>query len=388
MSNLYEASNQWASRSSDERYWSLSEMLTAVRHYRDSAREAVIPINSLKLQASGTDGADLELIGKAGTPARLTHWSFGQLCRNVSAPADYLRRLPSSLAATNLNHGLLADPRKANLLIHKNGSLVCRSLTSDSYSRIWDADICNRLLSFSQHGWKVPPARPSRGDDPRARPATAADLLEVRDSGLSVKLGDMIAPAGLYASDHDMFVFMVNEQNRIKDGSEGGLSRGFFLSNSEVGAAALKVKTFLYRHCCSNHICWGTSNVQEIKIVHRGNADERFHRELTVELRKYADGSASETEAQIVQAQRFKLGENKEQVLDVLFKHLRGDVSRKVLDASYDQAEMDSNTDRTIDPRTAYGFVQGGTAYSQSLPFADERNRIDQAMGKVLTLAF
>ena len=45
----------------------------------------------------------------------------------------------------------------------------------------------------------------------------------------------MIAPAGIYASDHDMFAFLVNEEYRIDDGSDGGLARGFFVQNSEVG---------------------------------------------------------------------------------------------------------------------------------------------------------
>jgi len=46
----------------------------------------------------------------------------------------------------------------------------------------------------------------------------------------------MISPAGIYASDHDMFSFLVNEEYRIDDGSDGGLARGFFVQNSEVGA--------------------------------------------------------------------------------------------------------------------------------------------------------
>ena len=78
----------------------------------------------------------------------------------------------------------------------------------------------------------------------------------------------MIAPAGLYASDHDCFAFMVNESVTVDDGSDGGLCRGFFVSNSEVGAASLKF-TSLYRSVCGNHIVWGAKQAQERHCPHR-----------------------------------------------------------------------------------------------------------------------
>src|SRR5581483_12451004 len=90
-SNLYAASLQWSTRPDDERWESLEEMLSACRAHRDSAREAVVPINTLRACVGG-DGAELELVGKKGTPARLTHWAFGQLSQKAGAPAEYLRR--------------------------------------------------------------------------------------------------------------------------------------------------------------------------------------------------------------------------------------------------------------------------------------------------------
>jgi hypothetical protein len=390
--NLYQASNQWATRPDDQRFWTLEDMLAACTEYRNSAREAKVTFTSLHVQPMGGDGAQLAVVGPAGNPAILTHWAMGQLSGAAGAPASYLRSLPADLACTNINYGLAqrgADV--ANLLIHKNGGLVLRSATSEDYSRIWNVDVINRLLPFRQYGWRVPPARPVNGNSRGARPATEADVLESREGGggLSVNVGDMIAPAGLYASDHDCFIFMVNEKNRIRDGSEGGLSRGFFLTNSEVGnGKALKVTTFLYRHVCGNHIVWGAEGVQEIKVVHRGEADLRFRRELEAEIRSYAEGSAAEDEAAIASARRFKLGNNKDEVLNGLFKALRGDLSRKTIEASYDQAVLEAEKETTLDPNTAWGYAQGLTAYSQETPYADERSKLDRASGKVLSMAF
>ena len=62
-------------------------------------------------------------------------------------------------------------------------------------------------------------------------------MLLLRDYG-TMKLGDLIAPAGIYASDHDMFAFMVNEDARIDDGSDEGIdvARGGTVRRGGQGA--------------------------------------------------------------------------------------------------------------------------------------------------------
>lgn len=389
--NLYTASNQWAERPEDERFWNLADLLKACKAHKESAREyAHVPTNTMRVETTAT--GDLHLVGRGGQATQFTHWSFGQMARLGGAPADYLRGLPCGLAAANLNHCIQKrGAAESNLLVHQNGGLVLRSVTTDQYTRIWNADVVSRLVGFEDYGWRVPPARPARGGQAGSRPATEKDVLASKEGGggLSVRVGDMIAPAGLYASDHDLFVFLVNEGRRIQDGTEEGLSRGFFARNTEVGDGALKVTTFLYRHVCGNHIVWGASGVREIKIVHRGGANERFVRQLQAEVREYAEGAASDDEVKIVRAQSFKLGNDKEAVLDALFKTLRGEMSQKAIESSYDRAELTAASgDRTIDPNTAWGWVQGATNYSQTIPYADERNRIDRAAGKVMAMAF
>lgn len=384
--NLMSAHKEWATRPDDQRFWDLDSLRAAVYYHRQTARTAEVPYNAMDVRPIGSDGAALALVGPSGKPAKLTHWAFGQLARNVGAPADYLRNLPADLAATNLKHGLAKrlPGEKASLLLTCDGSLTVRAATTDSYSRIWDVDVVDRLISFTEHGWRVPPARPCREDQAGSRIATEEDCRV----STNVKPGDLIAPAGLYASDHDVFIFMVNPERRIQDGSPEGLSRGFFVSNSEVGAASLKVTTFLYRFTCGNHIVWDASQVNQLRIVHRGDADERFRRELYAEVRRYADGAASEDEQRIAKAQAYKLGDDKDSVLDSLFKALRGDVSRKALDASYVSAIGAAERGDAIDPNTAWGMAQGITYYSQETPYMDERAKLDKVAGKVLAMAF
>lgn len=389
--NLYTASEQWASRPADERYWTLEEMHAAAEGFKQSAGTKTVVTHTMRAEYDST-ARNMVVVGPGGHSATLTNYGFGQLAGRIGAPAGYLRELPGELAAQNLNYGLQdkSDEDRSTILFHQNGSLVARCFTSEVYSRIWNADVTARLLPLSDQGWRVPPARPVNGSQPGARPATEADVLRSGEGGggLSVNVGDMIAPAGLYLSDHDMFAFLVNEERRIDDGSEGGLSRGFFISNSEVGAAALKITSFLYRHVCGNHICWDVSQVKSARIIHRGrrgSADWKFRNELRHAVAAMNNRAASEDEAIINAARNRKLGDSREEVIATLFR--RQVLPKMTLEAAYDAAETQCAETRAGSPRNVWGFVQGITRVSQETTYADRRAEIDAAAGKVLALA-
>ena len=198
-----------------------------------------------------------------------------------------------------------------------------------------------RLRELPETGWRVPPARPAQGDDPQARPATASDVLDDREGGggLSINLGDMIAPAGLYASDRDMFVFMVNEKNPIEDGRGNRLSRGFFCWNSEVGDKSFGLMMFLYAHVCGNHIVWGADDVREVRIRHVGSANRRAWWEIRRTLSEAVDRSAEEEEGRIRTAQSYRIAGTKEELLDTIFKFRWNTAPRKTLELAYQTAE-------------------------------------------------
>lgn len=384
---LFKASNQWSQRPADERFWTLEEMIAACRHYREIAVEASVPYRDLRVEA---DGGDVRLVGKKGIPAKLTHWSFGQICQRASAPAGYLRDLPATLAVQNINHGLAKlgkaeGDEAAKLMFHRNGEMLLRCAMTPTYSRIWNHEILERLARALPKGWQVPPARPAGIDGERVRVATDADVLRLKKGGLSINVGDKIAPAGLYASDHDCFVFMVNEDAAIDDGNGHGLGRGFFLWNSEVGASSFGVTTFLYDAVCGNHIVWGARDVAELRVRHVGKADDKAFRGLSAELVRYADESASDMEAQIVAARRFELGATKDEVIDAVLglaakKKIQG-LTRTVVDESYDLAAA---SPRYGSPRAIWGMVNGITEASQKTAHADARVKLDRAAGKLL----
>ena len=79
----------------------------------------------------------------------------------------------------------------------------------------------------------------------------------------------------LYASDRDVFLFLVDGNRDLEDPtdtSRSGLFRGFILRNSDVGAAALTLDVFLFRVVCGNHIIWGFQHVAGFRRRHVGTS--------------------------------------------------------------------------------------------------------------------
>lgn len=386
--NLFNASRQWAERPADERFASLETLHKATKEYYNTAVEATVPYSQLRTE--NMDG-DVVLVGKKNAPAKFTHWSFGQLANRVGAPAEYLRNLPATLAVQNLNHGLKVRSENeslgdAQLMFHKNGGMLLRSLTSERYSRFWNYEIAERLIGSKRYGWKVPPARPAFANQPGTRHATKEDVLNDPDFNLSVKVGDLIAPAGIYASDHDMFVILVNPNVRISDGSDQGLSRFVMIENSEVGDASINITRGLYAHVCGNHIIWDARNVTKLSIRHIGNVWGRVEQKFMGEIIKYANTSASDQEAQIKRARAFKLGMNKDEVLDHLFGKRFPGGTRKLLETGYEAAV--EHSDVYGDPNTVWGMVNGITEVAQNTPYGDHRVNAERVAGKIMQIAF
>lgn len=368
---LTQAFNQWSTRPADERFSSLEDLHAATSRSRAMAAQSRnVPLKSLSIAAvcpEGMTGGNEQpmLIGASGRCAQFTHWAFGQMCRQLEAPAHYMRKLPAALAATCLNHGIQSadNPEPVSLLFSDvtqgvgtlSHGLTLRASTSGKYTRIWNSDVTSRLIRLS--------------DTTAFKPAPAA----------------FDGSRGLYASDEDMFAFLVDNDRRIfETDKNGGLGRGFFVWNSEVGAASFGITTFLYEYVCGNHRVWGASNVSEIRIRHIGTADDRAFYEISKEVAKYAESSATDDEARVKAAMIFELGKNKDEVLDKIFGLT--DIPRKTLEAGYNVAVQ--REDWYGSPRTVWGLTGGLTEIARDMPNASERVKLDRAAGKIMQLAF
>lgn len=390
MTTLMQASKQWAVRPADERFWNLSELHEACATMRREARTATVAVDALRVEA--VDG-DVRLEGRTGAQARLTNFSFSQLARYASAPPSYLETLPATLAAQNLNYGLKArasqNDNKLNLLFRTQAAeantlpaLTLRACVTEVYERIWNSELTARLLELEPRGWRPPPAMKAPVDAVQVRKATEADC----GSWTLVQPGMDISPNGLYASDRDMFVFLIHPDKVIKAGGGREMFRGFFLENSEVGnGRSWRISTFLFDYVCYNSIVWGAERIADVKVKHIGSAGERAAQLFNVNVVKYAESSALETEQRIERARQYQIAATREEVIESLFSMRQLGIGRKVLESAYERAEAQPAYGS---PRSAWGMSQGLTEVSQSIPYANEKTRVDTAAGKIVELAF
>lgn len=391
---LMKAHNQWKNRPADERYFDLQEMLPVARAMKQRALERTGVISDLRVEAAADDMA---LVGRQGVGARLSNHAFGQLCNRVGAPASYLRELPATLAAQNLNHGLkaLSDgedrPTDASLLLDVSPeSLTLRAITTTRYQRIWNADIIERLISELPATWKSPRGAPRNIPGERTRIATAEDVMD----GSLVQLGQTVAPSGCFLGDRDMFTLIIDTDHVVEDGTDHPLRKGVMLWNSEVGSAPIGGMFFRFKHVCQNLIVWGAESVLEFEHRHVGRVQDRVNASLAgfqLRLTEYANDSVSDEEAKIKTARTFTLGQDKDAVIDAVLTFARTKklqpLTKKLVEAGYDKAVEHESW--YGNPHSLYGMVNGITEASQvDVTNFGDRVAVDTAAGKLLDMPF
>jgi len=356
------ASRQWASRPDEERFTSLPEMHATLEAQRAISAARVVSTRSLRAEPTA-DNSGLVLVGPGGHAVAPTHWAFGQLAQRGSAPAAYLRGLPAPLAADCLNWSMSTTPAEdMGVLLSRapgGGLPVLRAATGPKYGRIWNADLIRHLMDRFGDG-------------------VSGDF---RVPGIWGKALDQVSKDNttLYAGDRDVFVFLADEVNRIelpdrRDGRTGSLARGFFVQNSEVGSAALRVTCFLFDFVCANRIVWGARNVEEISVRHSASAPDRFIEQVAPALLEYSKASQGAELRTLIQAQKTKLPD----VEKFLANRFGPRVAQRVQHAHM----LDEG--RPIE--TLWDVVTGATAHARSITFQADRVEFERTAGALLDL--
>ncbi len=365
---LMQASRQWASRPNDQRFTSLDALIGHTRDLRD--RSATGVISSRKIECAPVEGdpthRQLVVQGPDGAVAAPTHWAFGQLAARAGAPAGYLRSLPADITADAINfslHKQRADD--VGFLIRTNPGDVAElaAATGPAYGRIWNADIALSL-------------RDRFGD------GVTGDFRVPGEFGVGLERVTK-ENTTIFASDRDMFVFLADENNRIeipnrRDGRSGSLARGFFVQNSEVGSATLRIATFLFDYVCCNRIVWGAEGFSEIAIRHTASAPDRWLEEVVPAIEAYSHGSSHYITDAISAAQLKKL--ETERVEEFLVGRRFTRNQAKAINLAHIAEEgrpIESLWDATV----------GATAYAKGIKYQDERVDIERKAGKIMSLA-
>jgi hypothetical protein len=278
-------SSEWFSRPSDERYLSLSDLFASVRKRTARSQTQTVETAAIRVEASRDDAERLSLIlPGSDRPIAPTHWSFGQLANLVGAPATYLRGLPASLAGINLQYGLTSHrAEQIKTLEIDDGRVELRAVTGPDYGRIYDQELVSAVQRIAGNGtgdtrWKVP------------------GVLDWSTGIYNPNVSVTEDTTTLYASDRDVFLFLVDDLNpieagRLPDGSPDLFFRGFYCWNSEVGAKTLGIASFYLRAVCQNRNLWGVEDFEEITIRHSKYASSRFAHEAAPALTRFVNSS-------------------------------------------------------------------------------------------------
>jgi hypothetical protein len=356
MTDLMHAHRQWANRPDDQRFGDLVALQKFTNKVRDASVEQLSRMGDWRVVETEDD--DIVVVNSSDEEYDLTNWSFGQMCSRASAPAGYLRNLPANLVARNLNHGIATVAEDVTQVFTQGENV--KAWTSERYGRVWNADIVRWLREKTDDtGWKQPLANPP-------------GIFGAPDP-------EVAKPGGLYASDRDMFVFLIDEDKRIQVGDED-LARGFFLWNSEVGAKSFGLMTFLYRFVCGNNIVWGAENISQRRVRHVGDlADTRALNQLTDVIESFTNESAKEQTEAIKKAMDYKIDKDAAKVVEWIRR--RG-FTKDVAKEAVENAILEEGGAETL-----WQVVQGLTAVAREIPMQDKRTELEFAASKLLRLS-
>lgn len=372
--NISRVSSEWYSRPDDEKFLSLNDLYASVRSRAERASTRIVESQDVRVEASTDKPEDLRLIVPGEVePLAPTNWSFGQLCSLVGAPASYLRNLPAALSGINLQHGLLSHrAEQVKLLKTDDGRAELRAVTGPDYGRIWDHELVAAVIKIAGNGvsdtrWKVP------------------GVLDWQSMRYNPYVDVTRDTTTLYASDRDVFLFLVDdthpiEAGKLPNGDPDLFFRGFYCWNSEVGSKTLGIATFYLRAVCMNRNLWGVENFSEISIRHSKFAANRFAYEVAPALENFAQSSAASFIEGIGRARNRIVARTHEDRETFLRRSgfSKVDTSKIIQSVTCEEGHP---------PSSLFDFVQGITAHARSKTNQDTRLEIEGKARKLFAQA-
>lgn len=374
-------SSQWFNRPDDQKFLTLDDMLAHKKVDAQRMTSRTVDTHKVKIigdfdEANPSRGnifveyTDENKQEHYNTP---TNWSFGQLSQLAGAPAGYLKDLPAPLAADCIQWGLKYNRSKDLIKVYGNqangGEL--RAATGPDYGRIFDWEILDpikNLIDESGGRWKVP-----------GMMVGSRNGLAVYDPEVPVSM----ETTTLFASDRDVFVFLVDDRNPIEvgklpNGEPDLMFRGFYAWNSETGSKTAGIAAMYLRGVCMNRNLWGVENFEEIKIRHTKFAPDRFAMEARPALQSFANGSTHSFIEGVQAAKDARIAKDDEERLDFLTK--RAGLSGRMAKAA--SARHFKEEGRPVE--TVWDAAQAITAIARDVPHQDARIQVERKAGALL----
>lgn len=372
---LSDVSSQWHSRPDDQRFLSLVDLQHKVETRSLDSTQDIVDAKHITIRAQQDDPDTLKinfLSRQDEVDIAPTHWSFGQLSTLAGAPAGYMRKLPAVLAGVNLQYGL-QNLRQENVKLYFSPTLgELFAATGTEYGRVYDSELVSAVRNIAGNGtgdtiWKVPGA------------------IDWSTYTYNPYVTISKETTTLYASDRDVFMFLVDdtrpiEIGKLSNGEPDIVFRGFYAWNSEVGSKTLGIATFLFRAVCQNRNIWGTQDYSEVTIRHSKNAPTRFAAEVGPALLEYSKASDQGIILGIQNAKSNVVAKTDDERFEWLNK--RGFSSKQA--ASIINVGI---AEEGHPPESIWDFVQGITATARNIGHTDERIALEKMAGSLLKRA-
>jgi hypothetical protein len=361
--------SEWARRPDDEKFLSLPDLFASVNARAVTSEAHAVDVTSLRVKAIDAD-RNLYLHDDNGE-MKFENWSFGQTCQLLGVPAGYLRNLPPKIAGINLQYAL-SNFREELVKTYRqadgsNAPSILRAVTGPQYGRITDAQVVQAVMGIAGNGtgdtaWKVPGVIQAGGYNPHVDVSKETTTL--------------------YASDRDVFMFLVDDTHpieigKLRDGSPDLIFRGFYVWNSEVGSKSLGIATMYLRGVCCNRILWGVEGFQELTMRHSSQAPARFVAESEPALADFANANTGKLLSGIREARGAIVARNDEERREFLQR-------QKFSKAASDAIIKAVTDEEGAPPESIWDFVQGITAAARKAPHQDARIDLERAGQRLL----
>jgi len=375
-------SSQWYSRPEDEKFLSIDDMLSFKRRDREQMHSQIVNTHNIKISGEideanfrrGNILVEYTDENKTEHQTKPTNWSFSQLSNLAGAPAGYLKDLPAPIAADCIQWGLRHNRGKELIKVYGSqniGGGELRAATGPDYGRIYDWEILEpikNLVEESGGRWKVP-----------GMMTGSRNGLAVYDPEIPVSM----ETTTLFASDRDVFVFLVDDRNPIEvgklaNGEPDLMFRGFYAWNSETGSKTAGIAAMYLRGVCMNRNLWGVENFHEIKIRHTKFAPDRFAAEARPALQSFAQGATATFVEGVQAAKAAKVASDDDDRLAFLTK--RAGLSGRMAKAA--AARHLQEEGRPVE--TVWDAAQAITAIARDVPHQDARIEVERKAGALL----
>lgn len=347
----------------------LTELAQEIERQTTTRKDYLAPTTQIamevdeNLRAADPNAEALDIIGLNGSPVGITPYAHGHLSGETGIPKVYYDRMRTAaptLLAANVNHWLHAEP-KTRLVRTLDGRM--RAFLSDRYRPLDNFDLAQVALpEILTRGARV---ESSQLTETRLYIKAVLPDLEAEVQGSRQK-GDIV-------------------------------QAGLVISNSEVGAGAVRIEPMLYRLICLNGAIMPDSGMKRYHVGKQADPDAQVREMLSTEART-ADDRAFWLKVRDVVRGAFdrdiftRLVERAEAAagMRIFSPHLDKvvEVTARTLSLGDGKDTMDGLLQALIEggDLTQWGLANAITAQSQGIDSYDTATDWERAGGRVLEL--